>query len=339
MKPSTLFVLFFLSLISCSSERKKQLINPHISLSSALETYFPIGIGLHGFDFTKDSGLFIAKHFSSISTANAFKFEAIHPHQNEYDFSEADSLVAFAQKHKMKVRGHTLVWGMRNPYWLLWDKKGEMVDHLLLEQRLKEHISKVVGRYQGKVYAWDVINEAVYDNNKEFLKYTSWYKIMGIDYIYKAFLFTHEADSAALLFYNDYDAEKPEKLKQILKLIGMMKANNIPIHGMGMQAHWTTTNPSLDDIESAINSYAAMGLQVQITELDIVDDSQDNMEVKQKRIAKRYGEVFELFKKHKSQITGVTFWKSSEKSNYLIPLFDSTHKPTAAFYTVVDFEK
>jgi endo-1,4-beta-xylanase len=148
----------------------------------------------------------------------------------------------------MVVRGHTLLWSNRNPYWLFWDEKGNLVHRSLLDQRLKEHIHTVVSRYKGKVYAWDVVNEAIYDNDKEFLKTNNWYKIMGADYIKKAFQYAHEADSTAVLFYNDYDAERPDKLKRITKLIKWLQSEKVPIHGIGIQAHWKLDSPSLMDI-------------------------------------------------------------------------------------------
>ena len=175
----------------------------------------------------------------------------------------------FATSNGMFVRGHTLLWSNRNPYWLFWDEKGNLVHRKLLDQRLKEHIHAVVSRYRGKVYAWDVVNEAIYDNDKEFLKPNGWYKIMGAEYIKKAFMYTHEADSNAILFYNDYDAEQPDKLKRIVKLIKWLQSENVPIHGIGIQAHWTLDIPKISDLKAAIDAYSSLGLQVQLTELDI----------------------------------------------------------------------
>ena len=299
---------------------------------------FPIGRGINLTDIEFDSSPLFSNHFNSISTYNAFKFEAIHPHLDEYDFKESDSIVSFAQRNNMKVRGHTLVWGARNPYWLIWDEKGNMVNRRILETRLKEHIMTVVGRYKNKVYAWDVVNEAVFDNKKEFLKPIVWYKILGDEYIYKAFQYTHEADSNALLFYNDYDAEQPSKRDRIVKLIKQMNGKNIPIHGIGIQGHWTTKNLNLSDLESAIDIYSAMGLQVQITELHITNPEDpnatdaDTME----ELAAIYHDLFKVLLKHKHQITGVTFWGSENPKNRHYPFFDSSFKPTIVYQSIVN---
>ena len=337
MKFRIIDFIFCLIVFSCSSE-KKNICHQYSQLRSIYNYCFPIGLGIHLTDLQSDSSYLISKHFKSISTAIAFKFEAIHPHLDEYDFKESDSLVAFAQKHNKKVRGHTLVWGARNPYWLIWDEKGNMVNRRILEARLKDHIMSVVGRYKKKVYAWDVVNEAVFDNNKEFLKPTDWYKILGEEYIYKAFQYTHEADSNALLFYNDYDAEQPSKRDRIVKLINNLKSRSIPIHGIGIQGHWTLQNLNLFDLEDAIDIYSAMGLQVQITELHITkpDDpiatDADTME----ELAEIYHDLFKVLLKHKHQITGVTFWQSENPKNRYYPLFDSIFKPTIVYQAIAN---
>ena len=333
-----IYIIAILFYQSCSTNNKKNFEHPNCTFISTFNFSFPIGLGFHLKDLNSDSSYLFSNHFNSISTANAFKFEAIHPHMDEYDFKESDSLVAFAKKNNMKVRGHTLVWGARNPYWLIWDSKGNMVNRKILDDRLRDHIMSVVGRYKHKVYAWDVVNEAVYDNDKEFLKPTVWYKILGEEYIYKSFQYTHDADSTALLFYNDYDADQPSKRDRIVKLINNMKNRNIPIHGVGIQGHWTTKNLNLSDLEDAINIYSAMGLQVQITELHITNPEDpnatdtDTME----ELSAIYHDLFKVLLKHKHQITGVTFWGSENPKNRYYPLFDTLFKPTLVYQAIAN---
>jgi endo-1,4-beta-xylanase len=330
--------VFILLFLSCSLEQGKNTYIPNTTLLSQYKPYFPIGIGIHKSDIIIDSAKFISSHFSSISSASGFKFDHIHPHNDEYDFSRSDSLYTFAQRNSIKLRGHTLVWGNRNPYWLFWDAKGNLVHRNLLDQRLKEHINTVVGRYKKDVYAWDVVNEAVYDNDKEWLKNITWYKIMGLDYIFNAFRYTHEVDSTALLFYNDYNAEFPDKRKRIIQLFKMMKERNIPIHGIGIQGHWTTDNLNLDDLEDAINAYSALGLTVQITELNIEDAKNPgsyNPATLQK-LANTYHKLFKVLLKHKYQISGVTFWQSELPCYKYYPLFDSLLQPTIVYQSIIN---
>jgi endo-1,4-beta-xylanase len=332
------FYIIILFSISCSNKNNQQNYTSDKSLHTAYKSLFPIGMAIHKSDIILDSLKLISSHFSSISSASGFKFDHIHPHNDEYDFSRADSLYAFAQKNNLKFRGHTLVWGNRNPYWLFWDAKGNLVNRKLLDQRLKDHILKVVGRYKHGVHEWDVINEAVYDNDKEWLKNNTWYKIMGEDYILNAFRYAHEADSNAILFYNDYNAEFPDKLKRIVKLINMMKEKNVPVHGMGIQGHWTTDNLNFDDLEEAIDAYSALGLTVQITELNIVDaknPTSDNPALLQK-LANTYHKLFKVLLKHKSQISGVTFWQSELPQYKYFPLFDSLLKPTIVYHSILN---
>ena len=337
MKIIFFFIVILLS-ISCSNKNNQKKYTSDKSLHSAYKSLFPIGIGIHHTDIIQDLTNFIPTHFTSITSASGLKFEHIHPHNDEYDFSRADSLYAFALSNKLKVRGHTLVWGNRNPYWLFWDAKGNLVHRNLLDLRLKEHINTVVGRFKDSIYAWDVVNEAVYDNDKEWLKNNTWYKIMGADYIFNAFRYAHEADSNAVLFYNDYNAEFPDKRQRIIQLIKMMKERNVPIHGIGIQGHWTTDNLNLDDLEDAIDAYSALGLTVQITELNIEDAQTPGSynPVSLQKLANTYHKLFKVLKKHKYQISGVTFWQTELPHYKYYPLFDSLLQPTIVYQSIIN---
>src|SRR6185503_252385 len=118
-----------------------------------------------------------------------------------FNWAPADEIVAFAQANNMKMRGHTLVWHNQLPTWIFVDQKGDTVSKEVLLNRLKTHITEVVTRYKGKIYAWDVVNEVISDKKDEFYRKSAWYKICGEEYIAKAFQYAHEADPAALLFY------------------------------------------------------------------------------------------------------------------------------------------
>jgi len=373
-----LLVILFLAIVGCNprndnnTSTSNAVINTSKGLKDYYKDYFPIGLGIDSKDVEGKEAGFLKKNFSLLSTAIAMKFRFIHPHEDFYYWEKADSLVNFATENGMKIRGHTLVW-INNPSWIFKDtvgmklSKAEMLKRLeqnpceclcpivsreVLLKRLKEHISKVVGRYKGKVYAWDVVNEAIYDNNREFLKSTDWKKIIGEDYIDSAFTFAHKADPNALLFYNDYNFDgDPLKVDRICRLIKNLQSKKIPIHGIGIQAHWKLKTPSLEAIENEIKAYANLGMTVEITELDIpiypsekesdvkkVEQS-DDLESLKLQQASRYKQVFELFRKYKKHISGVTFWKALQPNMSFGPpiIFDSTFKPTDAYLGVVNF--
>ena len=138
----------------------------------------------------------------------------IHPEENRYSWESADRIVDFAQKNCMKMRGHTLCWHNQTGAWMFKDAQGNQVGKEIALQRLKDHITQVVTRYKGKVYAWDVVNEAVVDDSDPAKVYREslWYKICGEEFIAQAFKKrAHEADPDAVLFYNDYNTENPVK--------------------------------------------------------------------------------------------------------------------------------
>ena len=137
-------------------------------LKDYYKDYFLVGVAvapqmLHG----EDSAL-IVTHFNSLTAENAMKMEPIHPRENEYYWKDADEIANFAKKHKMKMRGHTLLWHSQAPAWMFKNEKGDTVSKAVLYQRLKDHITTVVNRYKDRVYGWDVVNEAIDDNDSRY---------------------------------------------------------------------------------------------------------------------------------------------------------------------------
>jgi endo-1,4-beta-xylanase len=207
----------------------------------------------------------LTQYFTIVTPENAMKFGPLHPGPDRYDFSDADFIVDFAQTHGMQVRGHTLVWHNQLPGWLEggdWSKEELMAV-------LRDHIHTVVGRYRGRVVAWDVVNEAIADDGT--LRDTIWLRVIGPEYIELAFRWAHEADPNALLFYNDYGAEGLcPKADAVYALVADLVQRGVPIHGVGMQMHasldWC---PEPESVSANIQRLSALGLQVQITEMDV----------------------------------------------------------------------
>ena len=211
----------------------------------------------------------LSREYSQAEPENAMKFGPIHPGVSTYDFSAADSIVSFAHANNMAMRGHTLLWHNQNPSWLTSGNYSPAQ----LSAILQSHISTVVGRYAGQLYAWDVVNEAFNDDGT--MRSTIWYNSPGIGltgtaYIEQAFQWAHAADPQALLFYNDYNGELSNaKSDAIYKMAQDFKSRAVPIHGIGLQMHLTTNTGSLSSMEANIKRITDLGLQVQFTELDV----------------------------------------------------------------------
>lgn len=315
---------------------------------------FLIGAAVNPLTIRAQEGL-LAHHFNSITAENEMKFERIHPAEDIYEFGAADELVSFAGRNGMKMRGHTLVWHNQTTDWLFEDGRGNLTDRHTLLSRLKSHIDTVVGRYKGAIYAWDVVNEAVADEGEELLRSSKWLDIAGPDFIAKAFEYAHEADPSALLFYNDYNESHPHKRDKIYRLLKSLLDQGVPVHGVGLQAHWNLYDPGLDDIRAAIEKYASLGLELHLTELDMsmfrFEDHRSDLTAPTLEMTElqtqRYEVIFRLLKEYRNVIGSVTFWGAADDYTWLdgFPvrgrknwpfLFDTSHQPKPAFYRVVE---
>jgi endo-1,4-beta-xylanase len=331
-------------------------------LKDYYKDYFPIGVAVSPRALKSDEAQLILQQFNSITAENAMKMGPIHPEENRYNWEGADSIAAFAKRNGLKLRGHTLCWHQQAPRWFFTNAAGDTVSKEVLLQRLKDHITTVVQRYKGTIYAWDVVNEVISDKKDEFYRPSPFYKIIGEEFIAKAFQYAHEADPSALLFYTDYNEISASKREKIIKMIKGLKDAGIPIHGIGLQGHWAVNEPSREQLDNTIGDFAKLGLKIQITELDIsvypkeheardrkAEDYQtDFTEEKEKKQLEVYKMCFEVFRKYKHVITGVTFWNISDRHSWLdnFPvrnrkdyplLFDKDLKPKKAFWEVVKF--
>ncbi|HTE24738.1 endo-1,4-beta-xylanase [Flavitalea sp.] len=332
-------------------------------LKDYYSNYFPIGVAVSPGSLKTDEAALIISQFNSMTPENAMKMGPIHPRENEYFWKDADSIAAFAKQNNLKLRGHTLCWHNQAPRWFFTDSAtGKPVSKEVLLKRLKEHITTVVSRYKGTIYAWDVVNEAISDNPDEYLRNTEFYKIIGDEYIARAFQYAHEADPAAILFYNDYNEINPIKSEKIHRLVKSLLDAGVPIHGVGLQGHWAINEPTASQLDSTISRFADLGLKLQVTELDIsiypkehnarerktVDADTTFNPAKEKQQIDLYRICFEAFRKYKNVISGVTFWNISDRKSWLdnFPvrgrkdyplLFDKELKPKKAYWEVVNF--
>jgi endo-1,4-beta-xylanase len=236
----------------------------------------------------------LAREFNMVEPEDALKWEVVHPERQSYDFSQADQVVDFAIRHGMKVRGHTLVWHRQNPQWLTEGKYGS--DELA--EILEKHIKTVVGHYRGKIFAWDVVNEAFDEARPGTLRRTIWHDQPGISpdsipemqppgktagpqledhnskagysYIERCFRWAHEADPQALLFYNEAEAEVVNpKSDAIFAMVRDFRQRGVPVDGVGFQMHVANLHADVASISANIKRFTALGVQVHITEMDI----------------------------------------------------------------------
>ena len=358
------YILFFFVLAYLPAHAQQ-------GLKDYYHDYFPIGVAVSARAVTGADTNLILRQFNSLTPENAMKMGPIHPEEDRYNWKDADAIVDFAVSHGLRVRGHNLCWHEQTPAWLFKDSSGATVTKEVLLQRLKDHITAVVGRYKGKVYAWDVVNEAVADDTAHLLRNSPWYAICGEEFIAKAFEYAHAADPDAQLFYNDYNTERPEKRERVYLLLKKLIASGVPVTGVGLQGHWSIFEPSAEELRAAIDRFAALGLKVQITELDVSiyaweknrrtrrpDEADAFTPQLEQRQADQYKKVFAVFRAeahgrtsptHTSgPLTGVTFWNITDahtwlddypvrgRKNYPL-LFDSNGQPKKAFREVVHF--
>ena len=353
---------FFLVLQLCGLPGLKAQAPGPKGLKDYYKNYFPIGVAVSPQALgNKDEAALILAQFNSLTPENAMKMGPIHPEENRYYWKDADSIVNFAMEHHLKIRGHNLCWHEQTPRWLFKDENGNLVSKEILLKRLKDHITTVVNRYKGKIYAWDVVNEAIADDSTQFLRNSLWYQVCGEDFIAKAFEYAHEADPNAVLFYNDYNTERPEKRERVYRLLKKLFYAKVPINGVWLQAHWSIYEPGAKDLVETIRKFSSLGLKVQITELDMSiypweknrrpmkpGESDAYTPELAKKQEDKYAEVFKIFREYKNVITGITFWNISDKHTWLDTypvagrknyplLFDQNLQPKKAYWSVVNF--
>lgn len=343
-------------------EKQRSENEKEMGLKDFYENYFPIGVAVSPRSLSGDEAELIRKHFNSLTAENVMKMGPIHPEEDRYNWEPADRIVDFAQQNKMRMRGHTLCWHNQAPPWMFKDAAGDTVSKEVLLKRLKDHITEVVTRYKGKIYAWDVVNEVIDDNDARHYRQSQWYKICGEEFIARAFEWAHAADPDAKLFYNDYNTESPAKREKIYQMLKKLIDAKVPIHGVGLQAHWHLDDPTELELRNSIEKFSSLGLEIQITELDVSvypgesgrrekrpdETGEFTPEMEQKQMA-LYKMVFEVFRDQSDKITSVTFWNVSDRYSWLdnFPvrgrknhplLFDANLKPKKAYWEIVNFE-
>lgn len=252
-------------------------VAPDASLRAAAPQGFRIGAAVPGGGhhlatgtpdpFSDDAVLReqLATEFSSLTAENQLKWEFVHPEPTSYNFGPADQIVEFAQANGQAVRGHALMWHSQNPDWI---PVGEISDEDMAAI-LRDHITTVVGRYAGRIRAWDVANE-ILDENGEPRQENPWIERFGLDIVADAFRWAHEADPAAVLYLNDYGVEgSGPKADAYYELARQLLADGVPLGGFGVQGHLSFDYPFPAGVQANLQRFADLGLEVAITELDV----------------------------------------------------------------------
>ncbi len=351
----SLLLLSFVALLSSCGETtttasSKETKKP--SLKKVFEADFLMGAAINDGHINGTDTIalkLIQKEYNTITPENIMKWMYIHPQPDSFYFEMADKYVALGEKNNMHIVGHTLVWHSQIADWMQ-----EVKDSVAMAKYLEKHINTIVGRYKGKINTWDVVNEALNEDGS--YRNSIFYQVMGERYLELAFQLAAAADPEASLVYNDYNLWKPKKRAGVIRLIKKLQSKGIKIDGIGMQAHYSLVGPEIKDIENSIKAYAALGMKVMMTELDVTtlpnpwdlegaEVSQnyekfegdptmnpypqglpDSIQVK---LAQRYEDLFSLYLRHRDDITRLTFWGVNDGQSWLNgwPIKNRTNYP------------
>jgi endo-1,4-beta-xylanase len=354
------------SLAYCSTAKKTT--TNAVTLKDAYKNDFLIGTALNTPQIEErdpKAAALIPVQFNAVTPENCMKAENIHPQWDQYTFDLSDKLVAYAAKHNIKVNGHTLIWHSQLPQFA---RRIKDVDSF--KTFFTNHINTVASRYKGKVFSWDVVNEAL--NEDGTMRKSIFLDKMGDGFVTEAFRLAEKASPGTELYYNDYNNEQPKKREGCIALVKKVQAAGVRIDGVGIQGHWHLGRVPFKDIEESILAYHALGLKVMITELDIemLPRNFQGADVNQRQAsnpalnpyangipdsllqqqAQDYANLFKLFLKHKDKITRVTFWGVNDGQSWLngwpIPgrtnyplLFDRAFNPKPAYDAVMALKK
>jgi endo-1,4-beta-xylanase len=347
----------------------------YTKLKDAYAGRFLVGTACDPSNYSEAEQASIKANYNIITPENSMKPGVIHPTENTYAWSQADTLVKWCEDNHIEVWGHNLCWHAQTANWFFQAPGGGEASRELLAERLHSHILTVAGHYKGRVKGWDVVNEAIADGGNpetatsENLRVSNWSRIMGPEFLTLAFKWAHEADPKAELYYNDYNIESGFKHASSMVLLKRLIAEGAPITGVGIQGHWDS-NPNLREIERAIQDYKSLGLKVSITELDVALTGSNSgafpgaatapgtapatraattpaslpapdaaAQRALQRQATAYARLFELFNKYPGTIERVTVWgindRRSWRANQRPLLFDAQMQPKPAFDAVL----
>jgi endo-1,4-beta-xylanase len=307
-------------------------------------------------------------HYNCVTAENLMKPVHITSAPGVYDFTQADRLVKWAEKNNIALIGHTLVWHAQSAPWLNRNPDGTALTRAEAKANLEAFIRTYAGRYSGRIYSWDVINEMFRDINEFSGDWRShlrqeepkanntahWYLAYGnADYVFDAFYFARKYDPLAILYYNDYNEEVPAKRDAIAQMVEDINAqwlkhpeydNRLLVEGIGMQSHHNHVHTKLDNVRAAIQRFAQTGARIAVTELDFTYGSSETPAVpltaeQDKAQAEMYGELFAVYSEYSKYIERVTFWAKNDGQSWRKwgspVLFDANGAAKPAFHAIL----
>ena len=326
------------------------------SLSNVLAADFPIGAAIALPQTLGERARLLTKHFNQVTPGNALKWDATEPTEGAFRYTDADALVAFAKANNLRVRGHTFVWHNQTPAWVFTDANGQPMtataaNKTLLLTRLENHIRAVGTRYANDIYAWDVVNEVIDENQADGLRRSTWFNIAGLDYIRTAFRVARQVAPNAKLYINDYNTNVPAKRDKLFTLVQQLRAEGVPIDGVGHQMHSNVDWPTGADTDAMIAKFIPLGVLQEITEMD-VSIYTNNGETfptppadRLTRQAARYKALFDVYRKYRANLASVTLWGIADDDTWLdtFPvnrkdaplLFDVSLQAKPAYWSIV----
>lgn len=318
-------------------------------LKEVYAEHFQIGAAITPAQMIGMHSELLKKHYNSIVAENIMKPETIQPQPGNFNWTDADAMFNFAEDNDMVMRFHTLVWHSQTPNWFFLDENGdEMIDETdpakreankeLLLERMETHITAVVDRYKGRVDSWDVVNEVISDGGG--MRNSKWYQVTGTEFIEQAFHLVRELDPDSKLYINDYNTHNIQKRDALYELVVELLDKGVPIDGVGHQTHINLNYPSIDLIGASIEKFAGLGLDNQITELDLNIYTNDTQayysfeEIPEQVLlqqAYRYQALFEEFVRLSAHISNVTFWGIGDDHTWLHNRPSGTNRMSAPF--------
>jgi len=330
-------VILFIGLLQGLAQTNSK----YVPLKEAFKDLFLLGTAIdYGEMYSRDTTLhaLMAREFNALVAGNCMKADHIEPQENVFNFRDGDNLVALGEKNGQVVTGHCLVWHSQVPRWMFVDSPGKEVSREVLIQRMKNHIYNVAGHYKGKIKGWDVVNEAIeWDGS---WRKSPYYRIIGPEFIRLAFQFAHEADPDAELYYNDYGMDSPMKREAVVRLVEDLRVHGLRIDAIGMQSHLSLTT-NLEEYEKSLKAFAATGVKVMATELDVSvlpwpgqrvsAEVSQSFEYQEKynpyrnglpdsvdqQLGKFYKRLFSIYRRNSKYITRVTFWGVHDGGSWL----------------------